>query len=148
MQSTEKDENGNKGDQGKGADQYMLIPKELLPLENTRMAAERTLMAWIRTTLSMISFGFTIYKFIEVIQEQKSSSLIRDHTARNLGLMLIGIGTFALIMAIVQHYKYLKLLGLTLREKLWNLSFLVGCLIALLGLLMLVSVVFNAGPLS
>lgn len=29
------------------------------------MAHERTLMAWIRTATSMISFGFTIYKFFE-----------------------------------------------------------------------------------
>jgi uncharacterized membrane protein YidH (DUF202 family) len=28
--------------------------------ERTILAADRTLMAWIRTTLSMIGFGFTI----------------------------------------------------------------------------------------
>ena len=28
----------------------------------------------------------------------------------------------------------------------WGLAFIVGCLIALLGLLMLASVVYNAGP--
>ena len=32
-----------------------------------RMAAERTLMAWIRTSLSMISFGSTIFKFLEYV---------------------------------------------------------------------------------
>lgn len=31
----------------------------------TIMAADRTLMAWLRTSLSMLSFGFTIYKFLE-----------------------------------------------------------------------------------
>jgi putative membrane protein len=28
----------------------------------TMMAADRTLMAWIRTSLAMFSFGYTIYK--------------------------------------------------------------------------------------
>jgi len=30
---------------------------DILALDRTRMAAERTLMAWVRTALSMISFG-------------------------------------------------------------------------------------------
>jgi putative membrane protein len=34
-----------------------------LALDRTRLAYERTLMAWIRTAASLISFGFTIYKF-------------------------------------------------------------------------------------
>ena len=37
------------------------------------MAADRTLMAWIRTTLSMISFGFTIYKFLQAMFESGKS---------------------------------------------------------------------------
>jgi putative membrane protein len=33
----------------------------LLAMERTRMAAERTLMSWVRKALSMITFGFTIF---------------------------------------------------------------------------------------
>lgn len=126
----------------------VLIPKELLSLENTRMSSERTLMAWIRTSLSMISFGFTVFKFIDVLEQQKLSPILQDHTARNFGLILIGLGTFTLSVAIFQHYKYLKYLGLRLHGIFWDLSFLVGCLIGLLGLMMFISILINAGPFS
>ena len=36
-----------------------------LAVDRTRLAYERTLMAWVRTATSLISFGFTIYKFFE-----------------------------------------------------------------------------------
>ncbi len=36
-----------------------------LAVDRTRLAHERTLMAWVRTATSLISFGFTIYKFFE-----------------------------------------------------------------------------------
>jgi len=31
----------------------------------TRLALERTLMAWVRTGVSLIGFGFTIVQFLE-----------------------------------------------------------------------------------
>ena len=37
---------------------------DILAIDRTRMAAERSLMAWVRTALSMITFGFTFYKFM------------------------------------------------------------------------------------
>jgi len=36
-----------------------------MALDRTWLAHERTLMAWARTAASMISFGFTIYKFFQ-----------------------------------------------------------------------------------
>jgi inner membrane protein YidH len=36
----------------------------LLAVDRTRLAHERTLMAWVRTATSMISFGFTIAKLV------------------------------------------------------------------------------------
>lgn len=39
-----------------------------LAVERTRLAHERTLMAWVRTAASLISFGFTIYKFFQYMR--------------------------------------------------------------------------------
>ena len=38
----------------------------LLAIERTNLAQERTIMAWVRTATSLISFGFTIYKFFQL----------------------------------------------------------------------------------
>lgn len=146
MQIQEKEEKQNSGIQGHGMDIGLQPDGQHLSFDRTRMAAERTLMAWVRTALSMISFGFTIYKFLEALLPQSTLPVLRANTPRNVGLTLIGIGTFALIVACIQHVKYLHILGLRLRSLPLDLSFLVGCLIALLGFLMFWSIVFNAGP--
>ena len=122
---------------------------DILALDRTRMAAERTLMAWVRTALSMISFGFTIYKFLQVLQEQSTLPVMRPQTPRVVGLTLTGIGTFAVIIACVQHWKYIKKLRPDQPYKLWrDLTFIVACLIAFLGLLIFVSIILRTGPLG
>ena len=45
--------------------------------ERTRKAADRTLLAWIRTTLSLIGFGFTTNKVLTALEARK---LIAQHT--------------------------------------------------------------------
>jgi putative membrane protein len=121
---------------------------DILALDRTRLAAERTLMAWVRTALSMISFGFTIYKFLQVVQEQSTLPVLRPQAPRNLGLTLIGIGTFAVIIACIQHWKYIKKLRPDQPYKPWDLTFIVASLIAFLGLLMFGSIILRAGPLG
>jgi putative membrane protein len=121
---------------------------DILALDRTRMAAERTLMAWVRTALSMISFGFTIYKFLQVLQDESTVPILRPNTPRTVGLMLTGIGTFAVIIACVQHWKYIKKLRPDQPYKPWDLTFIVACLIGLLGLLMFGSIILRAGPLG
>ena len=46
-------------------------PRTALAIERTRLAHERTLMAWVRTATSLISFGFTIYKGFDYLQERQ-----------------------------------------------------------------------------
>jgi putative membrane protein len=121
---------------------------DILALDRTRMAAERTLMAWVRTALSMVSFGFTIYKFLQVLQEQSTLPVMRPQTPRDVGLTLTGIGTFAVIIACVQHWKYIKKLRPDQPYKPWDLTFIVACIIAILGLLIFVSMILRAGPLG
>jgi len=121
---------------------------DILALDRTRLAAERTLMAWVRTALSMISFGFTIYKFLQVLQGQSTLPVLRPQAPRDVGLTLIGIGTFAVIIACVQHWKYIKKLRHDQPYTPWDLTFIVSCIIGFLGLAMIVSIIFRAGPLG
>ena len=121
---------------------------DILALDRTRMAAERTLMAWVRTALSMISFGFTIYKFLQVLQEQSTLPVMRPQTPRDVGLTLTGIGTFAVAIACVQYWKYIRNLRPDQPYKPWDLTFIVACFIGILGLLIFVSIILRAGPLG
>src|ERR1700742_4237117 len=80
-----------------------------LAIQRTVMGSERSLMAWIRTSLSMIGFGFSIYKFFQYLPEEVATGNIRRPQApRNLGLTLIALGTLALVAATWQHWSFLK----------------------------------------
>jgi len=119
---------------------------DILALDRNRLAAERTLMAWVRTSLSMISFGFTIYKFLQVIDEQSTVPVLRPNAPRNVGLVLTGLGSFVVVVAAIQHWNYVRNLRTDQPYKPWDLSFIVACLIAILGVLLFGSIIFRSGP--
>ena len=119
---------------------------DMLALDRNKLAAERTLMAWVRTSLSMISFGFTIYKFLQVIDEQSTVPIVRPNAPRNVGLVLTGLGTLVVTVACIQHWSYVKSLRTDQPYKPWDLSFVVACMIAILGVLLFLSIVVRSGP--
>src|SRR5262245_4025056 len=74
-----------------------------LAVDRTRLAHDRTLMAWVRTATSLISFGFTIYKFFQYLQEKNQGREDRIFGPREFAMVMIGIGLVALVLATVQH---------------------------------------------
>ena len=80
-----------------------------LAKERNRAAAERTLMAWIRTCLSLISFGFGIERLVYILEKTRIKSDIDPiHLSRILGLAFICIGTGAMMLAALDHRQELK----------------------------------------
>src|SRR5271154_3590926 len=118
-----------------------------LAVLRTVMASERSLMAWIRTALSMIGFGFTIYKFFQYLPAQIAAGNIRRPDApRNLGLTLIALGTLALAAAAWQHRRFLNDLGASESRHFWSVSFMVSILVVLIGALTFYGVLLRHGP--
>src|SRR3954466_16378032 len=78
-----------------------------LAFMRTALAEERTLMAWVRTAISMISFGFTIYKFFQETSNT-SEGTVRLLSPRVVGIIIISFGLLGLLLALVQNQTAIK----------------------------------------
>lgn len=77
----------------------------------TRLSVERTLMSWVRTSVALIGFGFTIVQFFERMASMEGIEAARRPMApRFLGLALIGAGVLGLAVTIWQYRWLLRYL--------------------------------------
>jgi inner membrane protein YidH len=115
----------------------------------TSLSAERTLMAWNRTSLSLIAFGFTIYQFFTKFQEATvGPSAAHPQAPRNLGLALIVLGTAGTLIALWQYWRLRHYLereefapnGMRDGLPVWSLSFAVAVFSAVIGLVTTASI--------
>lgn len=119
-----------------------LDPATQLALERSFLATERTLMAWIRTSISMIGFGFTLAKLFQTLSE--SNVLVRGPagtvwTAEGVGMVLVSLGTLSLVVAVFDHHRELKQLREAGLEARFSLPMAVASVLAILGVMALLS---------
>lgn len=84
-----------------------------LARERTRAAADRTLMAWIRTGLSLITFGLGLGKAVELLDAvfpTRAKFLDPRHTTLVVAISLVCVGVSSLVGAIIQHRLLLRAL--------------------------------------
>jgi len=114
-----------------------------LAVDRTRLAHERTLMAWTRTATSLISFGFTVYKFFDYVRKEESGPPAGPLRPRWFALFMIVTGLLALTLATIEHHRALKPLKASYGPQPPSLSLIVAALIAVLGIVGLIAVVFH-----
>ncbi len=102
-------------------------------------AAERTLLAWHRTSLTLMAFGFVIERFglfMAMLQGIK-------HPPRDASFWIGGgfilLGALVAVLAVVQYRSLLKTLKpIEIPDGYWvNFAVLINLLLAILGLLLL-----------
>lgn len=115
-----------------------------LALDRTHLAHDRTLMAWVRTATSLISFGFTIYKFFQYLREKSESpSAERLLGPHDFALLMISIGLISLLLATIQHWQFRKKLKQKYQVTGFPLTMIMAALISLLGILALIAVILR-----
>ncbi len=73
-------------------------------------AAERTLLSWSRTSISLFGFGFVVDRFGLFLQGSGGSDIetYQRHLSFYLGTSFIMIATAIAIFSVIQHRRILK----------------------------------------
>jgi len=104
-----------------------------------RFAAERTLLAWVRTGLAMM--GFVVARFGLFLREMAAATVSPHHPtgwSQALGVALIVLGVLVNLLAALEHRRVIG--QIDRREAYspprWSLSLLVAAFMAALGVAM------------
>ena len=117
-----------------------------LAVDRTRLAYERTLMAWVRTATSLISFGFTIYKFFEFESGKGAIAPLTSHllSPRHFGMIMIGTGLSALALAAIDHRKNMARMQVEYGPAERSVAMAVASIVSVMGLLAMAAALLRA----
>lgn len=109
-------------------------------------AAERTQLAWVRTGLAMMGFGFVVARFGLFLRELATSERLSTGQDSShppglslyVGVALIGLGVALTIAATIKHWR--RIGRLRRGEPVWprpaSLELIVGGVLAMIGIAM------------
>jgi putative membrane protein len=115
------------------------------------LAAERTVLAWIRTGLALMGFGFVVARFGLFLQELQAAEHTSSAQAYGLslwfGTALIAVGVFVNLFAGWQHARLVRLLdrGDAMRSRPAGPAVTIAVFLALVGLAMTVYLISVRG---
>ena len=105
------------------------------------LAAERTLLAWIRTGLALMGFGFVVARyglFLHELAAARGASSPPDHLSHWVGIVLVLIGVLVNVLATAQHVSFLRQLshGSPPAPRALSLGTTLSIILAALGLML------------
>jgi putative membrane protein len=101
-------------------------------------------MAWVRTSSSLITFGFSIYKFFQLERGMgKEFASAQVLGPRHFSMILIIIGVVSLVLATIQHRGQLRLLKMQDATIPASAAGWVAGLVSVLGLGAILAVIFR-----
>jgi putative membrane protein len=110
----------------------------------TALALDRTTLAWIRTALTMATFGFGTVGFFRSLRQSSATpeSVLLHQSAIRFGVALIVLGVLATVLSAISHWFALRRIRQHEAPVLtqWPLSIVIAVLLAIIGLVALYSV--------
>jgi putative membrane protein len=106
-------------------------------------AAERTLLAWLRTGLTIMALGFVVSRFglfVQLLAAQSRGQLPPTHSSLSaaLGVAFVIAGTLAILVAAFQHQRFVATLPQADLPRAYSKAFalVLSVLIGALGLVL------------
>lgn len=112
---------------------------ELKDDPRVRFAAERTLLAWIRTALGIMAFGFVVARIGLLIRELQPTMSMRTgpiHVSTWVGTALLVLGAVFNFIAVIQYRDTIARLdrGEVYVPPKWSMAVIASILLTVLGI--------------
>jgi putative membrane protein len=110
------------------------------------LAAERTFLAWMRTSVALIGLGFLIARFTLLIREyvfsRGEAPSGRLLVTPVLGFVMVSVGVGVIVTAGVRHFRYVRALeqGITNPPVDIRVSLSMAAVMAIVGLAMAIHI--------
>jgi len=112
------------------------------------LANERTFLAWIRTGLATITFGFVIERFALVVREldpkTRSLFVLSFHASTLIGVALTALGVIILVFALINFLQNRRSIDMEQYHSSAGFAIVLTLLASVIGGLLAVYLLFSA----
>jgi putative membrane protein len=112
-------------------------------------AAERTLLAWIRTGLTVIGLGFVVARFGLFLRMVAREVAITppSHASTALGVAFVLLGAVAIAMGVLQYVRFARTVPAIARPRDYHVGWAasLGVLLAATGIVLAVYLLLQSG---
>ena len=112
-----------------------------MALMRTALALDRTLLAWMRTSLTLIGFGFALARYINHIITVDHLNNISHAYPREIGAGLMALGVACLVGGMIEYVVMAR--KLYPGRRIWSVSLIVCLVLAVMSCVLIGDLLFE-----